>query len=103
MVAVIVGAVLYYALGGLWYSPRAFSSVPALDGQTTATRTRSTFVIPAITIMCCSVPTGHSRSHATTTLLLRLVLGLTVGSAMRAKLTFIDAGWACERRVTWFA
>ena len=104
---VIVGAIIYYVLGAIWYSPVLFLK-PWLrsQGQDAPVTDAMAIVVPAVSILVMSVATGAlAVATASTTLSAGIVLGLTVGIGYACAIAFLDAGTDRTKPApwTWFA
>ena len=92
---VIVGAVLYYIVGAIWYSPPLLLNQwrRAVGLPMTSERPGpKEFVVPAITSIVMSIAIGAlAAATGTTTLSAGIILGLTVGVGFALMMTLLDS------------
>lgn len=95
--AVIVGAVVYFALGALWYSPpflgRAWQRSIGWDPEATPPEMKATtYLVPFLAYLVMAIAVGLLASATgTDTLVEGLVLGLVVGVGLNLMHTLVDA------------
>ena len=108
--AVIVGALVYFALGALWYSPAIFGR-PWMrsigwDPERGATGGAMTYLVPVVAYLVMSVGVGMlAAATGSDTLVEGIVLGLIVGVLLSLMHTFVDASFDPMKPEpwTWFA
>jgi hypothetical protein len=94
-VAVVVGAVVYFGVGGLWYSPVAFGKQwQEAIGWTEADAAQATpakmYVVPAVTCLLSTIGLAMvSEATSTETFGEGVVLGLVVGVLVVAPALFV--------------
>jgi hypothetical protein len=109
--AVIVGAVVYFALGALWYSPmllgRAWQrSIGWDESRTPPQQSAMTYVAPLIAYVVMAIAVGMlAAATGTDTLTEGLILGLVIGVGLSLAHTFVDASFDPNKPEpwTWFA
>lgn len=109
--AVVVGGVVYFALGALWYSPILFArawqrSIGWDESRTPPEQSAMTYVVPLIAYLVMAVAVGMlAAATGTDTLTEGLVLGLVIGVGLSLAHTFVDASFDPNKPEpwTWFA
>ena len=109
--AVIVGALVYFALGALWYSPVLFAkpwqrAIGWDENREPPQASAMTYVVPLIAYIVMAIAIGLlAAATGTDTLGEGIVLGLVVGIGLSLAHTFVDASFSPEkpRPWTWFA
>lgn len=109
--AVIVGAVIYFALGALWYSPMLFArpwqrSIGWDPDRTPPEMNPMTYVVPFIAYLVMAVAVGMIAAAAgSDTLADGIVLGLVLGIGLSLMHTLVDAAFDPNKPQpwTWFA
>ena len=109
--AVIVGGLIYFALGALWYSPAVFGRrwqrAIGWDPQRTPPEmSAATYVVPAIAYMVIAIAIGIlARATGSDDVGSALVLGLVVGVGISVMHTLGDAVFDPNKPEpwTWFA
>jgi hypothetical protein len=109
--AVVVGALVYFALGALWYSPMLFSrawqrSIGWDETRTPPQRSAMTYVAPLVAYLVMAIAVGLlAAATGTDELVEGVVLGLVLGVGLSLAHTFVDASFSPEkpRPWTWFA
>ena len=109
--AVIVGALIYFALGALWYSPMLFArrwqqSIGWDPERTPPEQNPMTYVIPAAAYVVMAVAIGLiAVSSGTDNIGEGVVLGLVTGIGLSLAHTFVDASFDPNKPEpwTWFA
>jgi hypothetical protein len=108
---VIVGAVIYFALGALWYSPMLFArpwqrSIGWDPQQTPPEQRVTTYLVPFIGYLVMAIGTGLlANATGTDELGEGIVLGLVLGIGFAGAHSLIDANFDPNkpRPWTWFA
>jgi len=108
--AVIVGALVYFALGALWYSPPVLGR-PCMrsigwDPERGATGSAMTYLVPIVAYLAMAVGVGLlATATGSDTLGEGIVLGLIVGVLLSLTHTFVDASFDPMKPEpwTWFA
>ena len=109
--AVIVGAVIYFALGALWYSPVLFArpwqrSIGWDPERTPPEMSPTTYVVPFLGYVVMAVAVGLlAAALDSDTLGEGIVLGLVLGVGLSLMHTMIDANFDPNKPEpwTWFA
>lgn len=109
--AVLVGAVIYFALGALWYSPvlfgRAWQRSIGWDPERTPPEmSPTTYIVPFLGYVVMSVAVGMlAAALSSDTLAEGIVLGLVLGVGLSLMHTLIDANFDPNKPEpwTWFA
>jgi len=109
--AVIVGAVIYFALGALWYSPMLFArpwqrSIGWDPERTPPEMKPTTYVVPFLAYLVMAVAVGMIAAAAgSDTLADGIVLGLVLGIGLSLMHTLVDATFDPNKPQpwTWFA
>jgi hypothetical protein len=109
--AVIVGAVIYFAIGALWYSPvlfaKAWQRSIGWDPEQPPPEMRvTTYLVPLIGYLVMAIGTGLlAAATGTDTLQEGVVLGLVLGIGFAAAHTLVDATFDPNKPQpwTWFA
>ena len=109
--AVIVGAVIYFALGALWYSPMLFArpwqrSIGWDPDRTPPEMKPTTYVVPFLAYLVMAVAVGMIAAAAgSDTLADGIVLGLVLGIGLSLMHTLVDATFDPNKPQpwTWFA
>jgi hypothetical protein len=108
---VIVGAIAYFLLGALWYSPvlfaRPWQRSIGWDAERTPPEQRvTTYLVPLIGYLVMAIGTGMlAAATGTDTLGEGVVLGLVLGIGFAAAHTLVDANFDPNKPQpwTWFA
>ena len=109
--AVVVGALIYFALGALWYSPALFGprwqrSIGWDDSQAPPQQSAVTYVLPLLAFLVMAIAVGLiAVATETDELGEGIVLGLVLGIGLSLAHTFVDASFSPEKPEpwTWFA
>jgi hypothetical protein len=109
--AVIVGAVIYFALGALWYSPMLFArpwqrSIGWDPERTPPEMSPMTYVVPFLAYLVMAAAVGMIAAAAgSDTLADGIVLGLVLGIGLSLMHTLVDATFDPNKPQpwTWFA
>ena len=109
--AVIVGAVIYFALGALWYSPMLFArpwqrSIGWDPERTPPEMKPTTYVVPFLAYLVMAVAVGMIAAAAgSDTVADGIVLGLVLGVGLSLMHTLVDATFDPNKPQpwTWFA
>ena len=109
--AVIVGAVIYFALGALWYTPAVFGrrwmrSIGWDPERTPPQSNPLTYAVPAAAYLVMAIAVGLlAAATGTDTLGEGIVLGLVVGVGLSLMHTLVDATFDPNKPEpwTWFA
>ena len=109
--AVIVGAVIYFILGALWYAPpflgRRWQRSIGWDPEKTPPQANAmTYVAPLLAYLVMAVAVGLlAAATGTDTLGEGIVLGLVLGIGLSLMHTFVDATFDPNKPEpwTWFA
>lgn len=109
--AVVVGALVYFALGALWYSPVLFGrpwqrSIGWDESQAPPQQNAVTYVLPFIAFVVMSITVALiAAATGTDELGEGIVLGLVLGIGLSLAHTFVDASFSPEKPQpwTWFA
>jgi uncharacterized protein DUF1761 len=109
--AVVVGAVIYFALGALWYSPMLFArpwqrSIGWDPERTPPEMNPMTYVVPFLAYLVMAVAVGMIAAAAgSDTLADGIVLGLVLGIGLSLMHTLVDAAFDPNKPQpwTWFA
>jgi len=98
--AVIVGAVIYFVLGAIWYAPpllgRAWQRSIGWDPEATPPQIKiTTYAIPAVAYLVMAVATGMlAAATGSDSLESGLMLGLVIGVGYALARTAVDATFA---------
>ena len=109
--AVIVGAVIYFVLGAVWYAPpllgRAWQRSIGWDLEATPPQVKiTTYAIPLLAYLVMAVATGMlAAATGSDTLGSGIMLGLVVGIGYALARTAVDATFTpnLPQRWVWFA
>ncbi len=109
--AIIVGALVYFALGALWYSPMLFArpwqrSIGWDESREPPQASAMTYVLPLIAYIVMAVAVGMlAAATGTDELGEGIVLGLVLGIGLSLAHTFVDAAFSPDKPQpwTWFA
>lgn len=109
--AVVVGALIYFALGALWYSPMLFGrawqrSIGWDESRTPPQQSVMTYVLPLIAYLVMATAVGLvAAATGTDELVQGIVLGLVLGIGLSLAHTFVDASFDPNKPEpwTWFA
>jgi hypothetical protein len=109
--AVIVGALIYFALGALWYSPVLFQrqwqrSIGWDPQRTPPEMSPLTYLIPAVAYLVMAIAIGLlAAASGTDNIGEGVVLGLVTGIGLSLAHTFVDASFDPNKPEpwTWFA
>ncbi|MGH2418601.1 MAG: DUF1761 domain-containing protein [Candidatus Limnocylindria bacterium] len=109
--AVIVGAVIYFALGAVWYTPSVFGrrwmrSIGWDPERTPPQMNPLTYAVPAAAYLVMAIAVGLlAAATGTDNLGEGIVLGLVVGVGLSLMHTLVDATFDPNRPEpwTWFA
>lgn len=109
--AVVVAALIYFALGALWYSPMLFvrpwqRSIGWDESQTPPQQSAMTYVVPLLAYLVMATAVGLlAAATGTDELGEGIVLGLILGIGLSLAHTFVDASFSPEKPEpwTWFA
>lgn len=109
--AVIVGAVIYFALGALWYSPVLFArpwqrSIGWDPERTPPEMNPMTYVVPLFAYLVMAVAVGMiAAAVGSDSLADGIVLGLVLGVGLSLMHTLVDANFDPNKPQpwTWFA
>ena len=105
--AVIVGAVIYFALGALWYSPMLFArpwqrSIGWDPERTPPEMKPMTYVVPFLAYLVMAVAVGMIAAAAgSDTLADGIVLGLVLGIGLSLMHTLVDAAFDPNKPQPW--
>ena len=109
--AVIVAALVYFALGALWYSPMLFArpwqrSIGWDESRTPPQGSAMTYIVPVLAYLVMAVAVGLLvEATGTDELAEGIILGLVLGIGLSLAHTFVDASFSPEKPApwTWFA
>jgi hypothetical protein len=108
--AVIVGAIVYFAIGALWYSPvlfgRAWQRSIGWDESRTPPQGMMIYVVPFFAYLVMAIAVGLlAAATGTDELAEGIVLGLVLGIGLSLAHTFVDASFDPNKPQpwTWFA
>jgi len=109
--AIVVGAVIYFALGALWYSPMLLGrpwqrSIGWDPNQTPPQMNPASYVIPLLAFLVTAVATAMlAVATGTDELGEGIVLGLVMGIGLATARTVVDATFDpnLPQPATWFA
>jgi uncharacterized membrane protein YeaQ/YmgE (transglycosylase-associated protein family) len=105
--AVIVGAVIYFALGALWYSPmllgRQWQRSIGWDPEATPPEMKpTTYIVPFIAYLVMAVAVGMiAAATESDTLTDGIVLGLVLGIGLSLMHTLVDATFDPNKPQPW--
>ncbi len=105
--AVVVGALVYFALGALWYSPLLFSrawqrSIGWDETRTPPQQSVMTYVVPLIAYLVMAVAVGLlAAATGTDEIGEGIVLGLILGIGLSLAHTFVDASFDPNKPQPW--
>ncbi len=105
--AVIVGALIYFALGALWYMPaflgRAWQRSIGWDPERTPPeQSATTYVVPLLAYVVMAIAVGLlAAATGTDTLAEGLVLGLVLGIGLSLMHTLVDATFDPNKPQPW--
>lgn len=105
--AVLVGAVIYFVLGALWYSPMLLGrpwqrSIGWDPSSAPPQMSATTYVVPLIAFVVMAIATGMlAAATGTDTLGEGIVLGLVVGIGFAAAHTLVDATFDPNKPQPW--
>ena len=97
--AVIVGALVYFALGALWYSPMLFArpwqrSIGWDESRTPPQQSAMTYIVPLVAYLVMAVAVAVlAAATGTDELVEGIVLGLVLGVGLSLAHTFVDASF----------
>ncbi len=109
--AVIVAAIVYYALGALWYSRSVLGTIWMSsigwdpDPEEGPQMSAANIVLPIVAFLVTAIALGMlAAASGTDTLGEGLVLGLVVGVGVAAALTLVTAAYdpISPKPMTWF-
>ncbi|HEY7525220.1 MAG TPA: DUF1761 domain-containing protein [Candidatus Limnocylindria bacterium] len=108
---VIVGAIIWFALGALWYSPVLFArpwqrSIGWDPERTPPQQQVTTYLVPFIGYLVMAIGTAMlAKATGTDTLAEGVVLGLVLGIGFAGAHTLVDANFDPNKPQpwTWFA
>jgi hypothetical protein len=109
--AAIVGAVVYFALGALWYSPVLFArpwqrSIGWDENRAPPQASAMTYVVPLVAYVVMAIAVAMlAAATGTDELGEGIVLGLVLAVGLSLAHTFVDASFSPEKPQpwTWFA
>jgi Protein of unknown function (DUF1761) len=109
--AVIVAAIVYFALGALWYSPMLFvkpwqRSIGWDESRGQPQASAMTYIVPLVAYLVMAVAVGLlAAATGTDEIGEGIVLGLVLGIGLSLAHTFVDASFSPEKPApwTWFA
>ena len=109
--AILVGAVIYFALGALWYSPVLFMrpwqrSIGWDADRTPPQQSVTTYIVPFLAYVVMAIAVGLlAEATGSDTFAEGLVLGLVVGVGLSLMHTLVDATFDPNKPEpwTWFA
>lgn len=105
--AVVVGALIYFALGALWYSPVLFArpwqrSIGWDPEKTPPEMSPLTYVVPLVAYLVMAAAVGLlAAASATDTIGEGLVLGLVVAVGLSLMHTLVDATFDPNKPQPW--
>jgi hypothetical protein len=105
--AVIVGGVIYFALGAVWYSPMLFArpwqrSIGWDPEATPPEMKPATYIVPFIAYIVMAVAVGMiAAATGTDTLVEGIVLGLVLGIGLSLMHTLVDATFDPNKPQPW--
>ena len=105
--AVIVGAVVYFAIGAVWFTPMVFGKpwMAAIGWDESRPRPEmnpATYVVPAVAYLVAAIATGLlAKATGTDTLSEGIVLGLVVGIGYALVVTATDATFDPNKPKPW--
>ena len=109
--AVFVGAVIYFVLGALWYSPMLFGrpwqrSIGWDPERTPPEMNPASYIVPFLAYVVMAIAVGMlAKATGTDDLTEGLILGLVVGVGLSLAHTLVDATFDPNKPEpwTWFA
>ena len=109
--AIVVGALVYFGLGALWYSPMVFGrawqrSIGWDESRTPPQQSAMTYVVPVVAYLVMAIAVGLLAAATETDELVEgIVLGLVLGIGLSLAHTFVDASFDPNKPEpwTWFA
>ncbi len=109
--AVVVGALVYFALGALWYSPVLFGrpwqrSIGWDESQAPPQQSVVTYVLPLAAFLVMAIAVGLLAAATDTDEIGEgIALGLVLAIGLSLAHTFVDASFSPEKPEpwTWFA
>ena len=109
--AIVVGALVYFAIGAVWYSPALFGrswqrSIGWDDSQAPPQQSAVTYVLPLLAFLVMAIAVGLlAAATGTDELGEGITLGLVLGVGLSLAHTFVDASFSPEKPQpwTWFA
>ena len=105
--AVIVGALIYFGLGALWYSPMLFArpwqrSIGWDPEQRPPEMKPATYLVPLVAMLVMAVAVGLlAAATGTDTIGEGIVLGLVVGIGLSLAHTLVDATFDPNKPQPW--
>ena len=105
--AVIVGALVYFALGALWYSPMLFArpwqrSIGWDESRPAPESSAATYVLPLAAYVVMAIAVALlAEATGTDELGEGIVLGLVLGIGLSLAHTFVDAAFSPEKPAPW--
>jgi uncharacterized membrane protein YeaQ/YmgE (transglycosylase-associated protein family) len=111
LLAVILGAVIYFALGAVWFTPVLFGrqwqrSIGWAASQRPPQMKPSTYALPAVAYLVAAIATGMlAAATASDTIGEGIILGIVVGLGYAVTLTAVEAVFDPNKPQpwTWFA
>lgn len=109
--AIVVGALVYFGLGALWYSPMVFGrawqrSIGWDESRTPPQQSAMTYVVPVVAYLVMAIAVGLlAAATGTDEFVEGIVLGLVLGIGLSLAHTFVDASFDPNKPEpwTWFA
>jgi hypothetical protein len=105
--AAIVGAIVYFALGALWYSPVLFAkpwqrSIGWDENRASPQASAMTYVVPLVAYLVMAVAVAMlAAATGTDELGEGIVLGLVLAVGLSLAHTFVDASFSPEKPQPW--
>ncbi len=105
--AVILGALVYFALGALWYSPMLFArpwqrSIGWDENRTPPQQSAMTYIVPLLAYVVMAIAVGLlAAATGTDELVEGIVLGLVLGVGLSLAHTFVDASFDPNKPEPW--
>ncbi len=105
--AVILGAVIYFALGAVWYAPVLFGrqwqrSIGWAASQRPPQMKPSAYILPAAAYVVAAIATGIlAAATGSDTLMEGIVLGIVVGVGYAVTLTAVEAVFDPNKPQPW--